>query len=225
MNYLEEFKQHLFEDGKSPTTIASYVGDVRGFLIYLESKGTVFDGQLRRFYVTSYKKLLQDNDYKINTINKKINSLVCFNRFLLKVKQMDELVVDLRKDKIRIAYGSEQEVEIYSEVEIERLLFYIQDLKRVSIRDKLIIHLLLFTGIRVSELVSIKLQDLDLLTMQLHVRGKGGKVREVPLRAEVVEVTKEHMDTERREHKFNASEHLILTQRSPRMDQDPPVLG
>jgi len=134
MNYLEEFKQHLFEDGKSPTTIASYVGDVRGFLVYIESKGTVFDGQLRRFYVTSYKKLLQDKDYKINTINKKINSLVCFNQFLIQSKQMDELVVDLRKDKIRIAYGSEQEVEIYSEVEVERILFYIQDPNRVSIR-------------------------------------------------------------------------------------------
>ncbi len=87
---------------------------------------------------------------------------------------MTSMVVDLKKDKTRIAYGSEQEVEVYTENEVERLLFYIQDQEKVSLRDKLIVLLLLYTGIRVSELVSIRLKDLDFLTMQLHVVGKGG---------------------------------------------------
>ncbi len=88
---------------------------------------------------------------------------------------MTSMVVDLKKDKTRIAYGSEQEVEVYTENEVERLLFYIQDQEKVSLRDKLIVLLLLYTGIRVSELVSIRLKDLDFLTMQLHVVGKGGQ--------------------------------------------------
>ncbi len=134
--------------------------------------------------------------------------------------QMTSMVVDLKRDKIRIAYGSEQEVEVYTENEVERLLFYIQDQEKVSLRDKLIVLLLLYTGIRVSELVSIRLKDLDLLTLQLHVVGKGGKIREVPLRSEVVEVAKEYMATERKGHKFSHSEYLLLTQRSGKMDRD-----
>ena len=133
---------------------------------------------------------------------------------------MDRMVVDLKKDKIRVAHGSEQEVEVYTENEVERLLFYIQDTEKVSVRDKLIILILLYTGLRVSELVSIKIKDLDFLTMQLHVVGKGGKIREVPLRPEVVEVAREYMATERKDHKFLESAYLLLTQRAGKMDRD-----
>ena len=220
MDYVAEFERYLREDGKNSSTILSYSGDIAGFLEYLTTKGTTFDGKLARFFITSYKQHLEALDYKVNTINKKINSLVCFNQFLIQQGQMNSMVVDLKKDKTRIAYGSEQEVEVYTENEVERLLFYIQDQDKVSLRDKLIVLLLLYTGIRVSELVSIRLKDLDFLTMQLHVVGKGGKIREVPLRSEVVEVAKEYMATERREHKFSESEYLLLTQRSGKMDRD-----
>lgn len=220
MDYIEEFETYLKEDGKRNSTILSYTGDVRGFLDYVASKGSPFHGQIARFHITSYKEHLDRLGYKTNTINKKVNSLVCFNHFLLERGVMDRMVVDLRKDKIRIAHGSEQEVDIYSEAEVERLLFYLQEPEKVTVRDKLILLILLYTGLRVSELVSIKIKDLDFLTMQLHVVGKGGKIREVPLRPEVVEAAKEYMATERKDHKFAGSEYLLLTQRAGKMDRD-----
>jgi integrase/recombinase XerD len=148
-----------------------------------------FDGALQRYQVTTHKKHLIEADYEVNTINKKMNSLVCFNHFLVQQGLITELVVDLRKDKVKVAGGSEREVEVYTEDEVDRILFHIHDPTKVSARDKLIITLLLFTGVRVSELVSIRLRDMDFLTMQLNVLGKGGKIREVPLRAEVIEPT------------------------------------
>ncbi|WP_242967967.1 site-specific integrase [Tepidibacter mesophilus] len=75
---VEEFFQYLLEDGKSPKTIESYVGDVKGFLTYLESQGVNFENTLSRFYVTSYRNYLIENDFKPATINKKINSLQSF---------------------------------------------------------------------------------------------------------------------------------------------------
>ena len=128
---------------------------MEGFLCYLEFKGGQFDAQLRRLYVTSYKQHLQDQCYKVNTINKKMNSLVCFNQFLVVQQVMDRAAVNLSKDKLHIAYCSEQEVEVYTDGEVERLLFYIQDRSKVSVRDKLVILLLFYTGIRVGELLSI----------------------------------------------------------------------
>ncbi len=220
MALIDQFKQYLLDDGKSDSTITSYIGDVQGFVEYLKGKGVEFNGQLQRYQITSYKKHLIEADYEINTINKKINSLVCFNHWLIRQQLMVELVVNLRKDKIRVASGSEKEVEVYTDDEVDRLMFYIQDPNKVSIRDRLIVNLLLFTGVRVSELVHIRMGDIDFLTMQLRVSGKGGKVREVPLRAEVVEVAREYMDTERRVHKYHDSEYLLLTQRSGKMDRD-----
>ena len=220
MDLVDQFRQYLVEDGKSPATIVSYVGDIRGFLRYLGGKGVKFDGALRRYQVTTYKKHLIEADYEVNTINKKMNSLVCFNHFLIRQGLMTELVVDLRKDKVKVAGGSEREVEVYTEDEVDRILFYVHDPTKISARDKLIITLLFFTGVRVSELVSIRLKDMDFLTMQLNVLGKGGKIREVPLRAEVIEAANEYMDTERRQHKYSDSEYLLLTERSSKMDRD-----
>lgn len=217
MDLVDQFRQYLVEDGKSPATIVSYVGDIQGFLRCLGGKGVEFDGALQRYQVTTYKKYLIEADYEVNTINKKMNSLVCFNHFLVQQGLMTEPVVDLRKDKVKVAGGSERKVEVYIEDEVDRILFYIHDPTMVSARDKLIITLLLFTGVRVSELVSIRLRDMDSLTMQLNVLGKGGKIREVPLRTEVIEAANEYMDTERRQHKYHDSEYLLLTERSPKM--------
>jgi len=97
MDFVAEFEKYLKEDGKRDSTILSYVGDVQGFLNYLSTKGTSFDGQLVRFFITSYKQHLESLDYKVNTINKKINSLVCFNQFLIQEGQMTSMVVALKK--------------------------------------------------------------------------------------------------------------------------------
>jgi integrase/recombinase XerD len=68
------------EEGKVTSTIDSYVGDIRGFLEFLESKRVNFRGNLTRIYITTYKAYLTENGY---TINKKINSLHSFNFFLV----------------------------------------------------------------------------------------------------------------------------------------------
>lgn len=215
-----EFKNHLIADGKSPAIIASYFGDVEHFKQYLEGKGISLQAQMKRFHVTNYRKHLLDNGYQINTINKKINSLQCFNHFLITNKLMNELVVDLKKDKVKLANGSEKEVSILTEAQVEKLLFHVQDNTKVSTRDKLIIYLLLFTGVRVTELVTIKLKDLDFLTMQLTVTGKGGKQRDIPLKSEVIEATREYLELECKHNKHASSEYLLLTQRASKMDRD-----
>jgi integrase/recombinase XerD len=53
----------------------------------------------------------------------------------------------------------------------------------------------MYTGVRVSELVNVKLKDADLLAMNLTVAwGKGGKRREVPLKCEVIDAVKEYLE-------------------------------
>jgi integrase/recombinase XerD len=214
------FDEALVEDGLFPATVLSYTGDIRAFLEWIESKGNIFTGKLTRFHVTAYKNFLVKNNYEINTINKKINSLQSFNQFLINKKYITEKVVDLKRDKLKIAGGSEKEVEVLTDEEIDKLLFYIQS-EEVTSRDRLIIHLLLYTGVRVSELVNIKLRDIDLLSMNLTIAwGKGGKRREIPLKADVVDSIKEYLEGERRNSKFADSEYLILTNRAARMDRD-----
>lgn len=215
-----EFEEALVADCKATKTLESYVGDIRAFLQWLNSKGNSFTGSLKRFHITSYRSYLVQEGYEVNTINKKINSLQSFNQFLMDKGYPTEHIVDLKKDKVKVAAGSEQEVEVFTDEEIEKILFCIQT-EEVTSRDRLIILILLYTGVRVSELVNVKLKDIDVLAMNLTVAwGKGGKRREVPLKGEVIEEVKEYLEGERRGNKFADSEYLILTNRSARMDRD-----
>lgn len=217
---LGAFKQWLTEEGKSPKTIESYVGDVEGFQKYLTEKAVDTSQPLSRFSFVRYKQHLLDNEYAIATINKKINSLKVYNDFLQKKGMVSESYIQLKRDRVQIAAGSEQIVTALSEEQVEKLLFYLEDHTKVSQRNKLIAYLLLYTGVRVSELVSIKLSDIDYLASTLTVRGKGGKIREISLRQDVVHLIRSYVKEERLKSKFKDSEYLLLSQRAPKVHRD-----
>jgi integrase/recombinase XerD len=208
---VENFKISLIEDGKSPKTIESYVGDIKAFKEFLESKGVEFNGTLQRFYVVSYKNFLVESNYEVATINKKINSIHALNRYLVATGEMKEIVVENSKDRVKIAYGSEKQVEVYSDKEVDRILFYIQNESKVSKRNKVIVMLLLYTGVRVSELCSIKIKDIDFLNYSIKIYGKGGKFREVPLKFDLADVIKEYIKD--RDYSLKDSEYLVIGQR------------
>ncbi len=210
MKYIETFESYLSEQGKAEKTIPSYTGDTTGFLKYMESKSMIFEGTLNRFAINSYKNYLIKENYQPTTINKKLNSLQSFNDFLIHEGIMVEKVVELGRDRIKIAKGSEKPVEVYSDETVEALLFHIEN--AIHIRDKVIVQLLLFTGVRVSELCGIRIKDIDFLSHHLKVIGKGGKYRETPLKPELVESIKKYI-LERRHNKYSKSDYLLLGQR------------
>ena len=102
-NIICEFEEWLIADGKAAKTLESYVGDIRTFHQWLKSKGDIYIENLKRFHITSYRNYLVQNNYEINTINKKVNSLKCFNQFLIENNYISEKVVDLKKDKAKLA--------------------------------------------------------------------------------------------------------------------------
>jgi integrase/recombinase XerD len=100
-------------------------------------------------------------DY-LPTINKKVNSIHSFNRYLVDNGCTKDIVVDITKDRVKLSYGSERQVEVLTDKQVERILFYIQNDEKVSKRNRMIIFLLLYTGLRVSELCEIKIKNIVL---------------------------------------------------------------
>lgn len=216
---IQSFQKWLFAEGKADKTIASYVCDVQGFQCYLEEK--LSDAiLLSRFSFVRYKEHLTKEGYAVSTINKKVNSLKVYNDFLRTTGEVSELFIQLKRDRIKIAAGSEGNVEALSDEQVEQLLFYVENRKKVCTRNKLIVYLLLYTGVRVSELVSIKIADIDFLTSQLTVVGKGGKQREIGLRQDVLRLAREYMKEERTSSNFSFSDYLLVSQRSEKMHRD-----
>lgn len=101
--FVQKFKVHLEEDGKSAKTIGSYVGDTSAFVAFLESKGMEFNGQMQRFYITRYRNHLIDNQYEPSTINKQINSIQSFNKCLVDSGYTKDIVVDIAKNRVKLA--------------------------------------------------------------------------------------------------------------------------
>jgi len=218
MDLVMEFAQYLRESGIAEKTIESYTGDVRGFQAYLRTLGE--KPKLEKKYCNSYRSHLMEMGYSIVTINKKINSLQAYNRFLKSHGKVKEDIVKLSRDRIRIASGSEKEVDTYTEEEIQQINYLIQDPGRLSARNRLILSLLLYTGMRVSELTDIKIKDIDLLTGTLKITGKGSKYREVPLREDSAELVKDYISGERKENPHSDSPYLLISQRSGKLHRD-----
>lgn len=166
MNLIEGFRQWIIEDGKSPRTIESYCSDVKQFQLYLMQKAADEQQPLTRFSFVRYQQHLQERNLAISTINKAVNSLKVYNDFLQKVGFVEENFIQLKRDQIQIASGSEHVVTAMSEEEVEQLLFYVENQAKVSQRNKLIAYILLYTGVRVSELINIKIEDFDRCILQ-----------------------------------------------------------
>lgn len=103
---IDEFSQWLFTEGKAAKTIESYVNDIKGFQAYLHEKLNEVP-VLSRFSFVRYKEHLMKEDYAVSTINKKINSLKVYNDFLRTKGFLSKSFIQLKRDRIKIAAGSE----------------------------------------------------------------------------------------------------------------------
>lgn len=154
------------------------------------------------------------------TINKAINSLASYTNFLISVGILPAQtpLVKPRQDRVKIAAGSEHIVEVFTDEEVEQILTYTEG--NLNQRDCLIVHFLLYTGCRVTELCTTRLSNLDLLIGQLKVMGKGGKIRDIPLRPSLVDKIQQYTGGERAQGRFSEGDFLFVSQRAEKLDRD-----
>lgn len=179
-NFKNKFQDYLrLEKNYSLHTVTAYINDIGFFESFLSSE---FDdnnlvkvnyNQIRAWIVS-----LSDDGISNSSINRKISSLKSFYKFLLKTKQIE--TSPLLKHK---ALKAPKKLQIpFSEKELDLVLnqiVYSNDFD--GIRDKLIVDLFYTTGIRRTELINLKLQNIDLSNGTLKVLGKRNKERIIPI--------------------------------------------
>ena len=159
----------------SEYTLKSYHDDLVQFNEFLNSEHlelTTFEYKDARNYL-SY---LYSNNLKRTTVSRKISTLRTFYEYWM---TQDESVVNplfnlytLRKNSIFL--------NSFYEEEMEALFRTVEQDRTKGMRDRVIIELLYATGIRVSELVNIKIKDIDMNLPGVKVLGKGNKERFIP---------------------------------------------
>ena len=182
----EKFINYLSSEKRfSVHTITSYSNDVNQFFLFLseEYKITSELSEVNFQIVRSWIASLLENGVAPRSVNRKISTLKTFFKFLIRegvIQESPMLKVVAPKSKKRLPLFVEED-------QIESLLNGVEfDDGFIGERDKLIIELFYVTGIRLSELINIKIFDLNFDNNLVKVLGKRNKERLIPLSTRIV---------------------------------------
>jgi len=168
----------LTERNYSPATIRSYGTDLRQFLAFLASRGPGFATNPREIdplVIRAFLGSLHERKDGRATIARKLASVRSFFRYLVREGKLDE-------NPARPIRNPRQETKLprlLGESEVQVLLETPETSTLKGKRDRALLELLYATGMRVGELVSLDLEDLDLAEGTILVLGKGSKERHV----------------------------------------------
>ncbi|MFF5993304.1 tyrosine recombinase XerC [Lysinibacillus sp. KU-BSD001] len=174
---LSQFIKYVqLERNFSVHTVREYEADIQQFLAFLKQEGVMSLAEVEYLHARLYVTKLYDDNMARTTISRKISSVRSFFRYLNRE-------VDLDDAPFRSLYHPKKEERLPSffyEEELQQLFLASSGDDEKSIRNMAILELLYATGIRVSECVSIELNQLDFYYSILRVMGKGRKERIVP---------------------------------------------
>jgi integrase/recombinase XerD len=174
---IEAFSAYLLiELGHPENTVRSYLSDLSDFSSFLSGKGKDLKGA-RREEITEYLLYLKGKGLSSSTMARRVYALRKFFDFLMMEGEVSENVAR----SMEVSRARRKLPESLSISEVERLLVAPDTSKSEGVRDRAILELLYSCGLRVSELVSLRKEDIDLDVGYVRVMGKGGKERIVPV--------------------------------------------
>ncbi len=195
--WLERFGSYLRMRNYSPRTIEKYVQTVRRFARYawfrqhsdpgvasfdetaLENAPLDADVNVSAALVTDFFSCLAEKqDYKPKTLHRMISTLSSFYRYLyVQGVVVADPMLGVERPRIK-----NQELKYLKHSQVTRLINTIE-----NGRDRLIVRLIYATGVRVSELCAMNVEDIDFEEQTIRVKGKGDKIRTVFVDEETLE--------------------------------------
>ncbi|MCB9202202.1 MAG: tyrosine-type recombinase/integrase [Flavobacteriales bacterium] len=218
MDYIEKFISYIkYEKKYSQNTISSYKNDLVNFQNFiLDSKENATLNSVSSNTIREFIMYLSDNQKSSNSINRSLSSLRSFYNFLFNskiiIQKPTTLIKSLKKEKkVQIPFSKEEMLQI-KHISINEKDEFIQQ------RNKLIIELFYQTGIRKSELINIKLEDINFQSNTLKIRGKGNKQRYIPISANLSDSITKYLLIRKKNNKNNIPE-LILSKRQKKINE------
>ncbi len=173
---LEHFIAFLrVERGLSENTVDSYRRDLSGFLNFIGEKGLP-PSEITLDQIKPYFSLLGQR-ISARSIARNISALKTFFRFLVSEGKIESSPVRL----LEAPKAGHRLPGVLSRQEVERLLAQPKGVDPRGLRDLAMIEILYATGLRVSELVNLKVSNINLEAGYLRTMGKGSKERIVPI--------------------------------------------
>lgn len=189
-NAIEEFINFIrVERQYSNHSITAYAKDLSELAIYIDEEKLGSNIKVVDFYVLrGFITTLYDKELSKSSIERKISTLKSFFKFLYR----RGIIADNPARMLKFPKKEKYLPNVFNVDDIFTLLDLPDKSTPMGMRDALILELLYGTGVRVSELVGLDRNVVDLNGMRILVRGKGKKERIVPLAPELISLIKDY---------------------------------
>jgi len=170
---LNSYKDYLTYEKRYPeTTVTSYLNALNKYNDFIDEKNIQYK-TITKDEIREYLKRLDEENYSKSSVSQNLSALRNFYSFLVNNNKITsnqfKLIKNPKKEKHLPNFLQPDELQsIFDSIELETPL---------GIRNRLIIELLYATGLRVSELVSLELKDINFSSHEIRVTGKGDKER------------------------------------------------
>lgn len=207
--YKESFISYLrFEKHYSVHTLTAYEKEIDQFLAFADQEFYTFDAIDFKF-LRYYFSTLRESKKEARSINRSISALKSYYKYMLREGLVDRNPMSLIKalkvpQKLPTVVEKEKMVSLLDQMDAEVSSF--EDL-----RDFIVLELLFGTGIRVSELVTIKDIDVDFYNKKILIFGKRSKERFAPINNTLLEELKRYMLEKKQQNFQNIIPELVVT--------------
>ena len=209
---LRSFLDYLYiEKGLSQNTVKAYEVDLLAFMSWITDHTNLDIKNIKEDSINKYISYLFKTKLKSSSVNRKISSIKSFYLFLIKksivaTSPISE-VISPKQEKYLPSSMSEDEVD--------KLLNSPDSIIKIEKRDKAMIEMLYATGMRISELVNLKITDVDMQRCVVKVLGKGSKERLIPFGEEAYEALNNYLS----DRDESSSKEIFLSNRKTKISR------
>jgi len=206
---LNQFIDYLsVERGLAANTLAAYKRDLTKFSNFLDRESTTSIQGAGSKDVINYLIYLRKSKLAIRSISRNLVAIRMFYKFLVNEDIInDDPTLNLDSPKTGLYLP-----EVLSQDEVEKLLA-LPNNKEQGIKDKAILELLYATGMRVSELVNLPIDNIDLQEGYLKCIGKGSKERIIPVGRKAQRAVKKYIDRVRSRYVERGNSNMLFITR------------
>jgi site-specific recombinase XerD len=183
------------EENKSPLTVKSYR---ESLTLFCELSDITTPEKINKMTIRLYKQQLHEfrtkktgEELTVRTKNHHLTVLRAYLRYLIQEEELDVYP----PDRVTRFKEDPRKVKVLFKEDLERLLESPDISKRAGKRDKAILELFFSTGLRLAELCSLNVKDVNFTTREMSVRGKRGKIRLVFISPRAADSLKEYLES------------------------------
>ena len=193
--FIEDFINYLaVERGLADNTLLAYRHDLNKYAGYLSNKKIKDAQKVKRQHVTDFMYDQKKKGLSANSICRELAAIKMFHRFLVRERLVDEdptHLVDTPKIWKRVP-------DVLTATDIEKMLNSFKGKGWQAVRDKAILELFYASGMRVSEMVNLKVDNVHFDLGYVRCMGKGSKERIIPIGRRAIEAVQKYCQTARR---------------------------